>query len=95
MVKSLKFAVVAAIFLVPFTQARSALSWTALSYEEAAWLCSNGYLQACDVMYAYETARPGMPGGSPADRWVSPEELRRGGVNGVRRGPLSTYDFVR
>ncbi|WP_152486094.1 hypothetical protein [Methylohalobius crimeensis] len=34
-------------------------------------------------------------GGSPADRWVSPEELTHGGLRGVRPGPLSTYDFVR
>ncbi|MEA3412440.1 MAG: hypothetical protein U9R74_13010 [Pseudomonadota bacterium] len=34
-------------------------------------------------------------GGSPADRWVSPEELTHGGLRGVRPGVLSTYDFVR
>ena len=54
MMKGLKFAVVSAIFLFPFAYPHSALSWTALSYEEAVWLCSAGNLQACDVMYAYE-----------------------------------------
>lgn len=34
-------------------------------------------------------------GGSPADRWVSPEELTHGGLRGVRPGILSTYDFIR
>ena len=33
--------------------------------------------------------------GSPADRWVGADELNRGGLRGVRPGPLSTYDFVR
>jgi hypothetical protein len=75
MVKGLKFAVVWAIFLLPFAYPHSALAWTALSYQEASWLCSAGNLQACDVMYAYEKA---------------PSDLR-----GVRRGPLSTYDFIR
>lgn len=75
MMKGLKFAVASAIFLFPFAYPHSALSWTALSYQEAVWLCSTGDLQACDVMYAYEAA---------------PSELR-----GVRRGPLSTYDFIR
>ena len=42
----------------------------------------------------YETARPGMPGGSPADRMGQSRELGED-VNGVRRGPLSTYDFIR
>jgi hypothetical protein len=73
MMKVLKFAVVSAIFLFPFAYLHSALSWTALSYEESVWLCSAGNLQACDVMYAYEQVS---------------SELR-----GVRRGPLSIYDF--
>jgi hypothetical protein len=73
MVKGLKFAVVSAIFLFPYPN--SALSWTALSYQEAVWLCSTGNLQACEVVYAYEQA--------PSDS------------RGVRRGPLSTYDFIR
>lgn len=34
-------------------------------------------------------------GGSPADRWVGPEEITQGGLRGVRPGPLTTYDFVR
>ena len=75
MLKGLKFAVVLAILLFPFAYPHSALSWTALSYEEAVLLCSTGNLQACDAMYAYEEA---------------PSDLR-----GVRRGPLSTSDFIR
>ena len=75
MVKGSMFAVVSAILLFLFAYSHSALAWTALSYQEAAWLCSSGNLQACDVMYAYENA---------------PSDLR-----GVRRGPLSTYDFIR
>ncbi|MCH9672030.1 MAG: hypothetical protein K0U93_11340 [Gammaproteobacteria bacterium] len=35
------------------------------------------------------------PARSPADRWVSPRELRQGGLRGVRPGPLTTYDFIR
>jgi hypothetical protein len=95
MMKGLKFAVVSAIFLFPFT--RSALSWDALTYQEAVQLCRMGYPRACYVMNAYnaEMARYRRSGGSPADPWVRPEELRRGGLFGVRRGPLSTYDFIR
>ena len=71
----LKSAVVSAIFLMPFAYPHSALSrnWKALSYQEAAWTCGTGNLQACEVMYAYEMARSGMSGnsqvsgGSPAD----------------------------
>jgi hypothetical protein len=55
-------AVVSAIFLMPFAYPHSALSWNwnALSYQEAAWICGTGNLQACEVMYAYEMARSGM-----------------------------------
>jgi hypothetical protein len=70
MVKGLKFAVVSAIFLFPFAYPQSALSRNhSLSYQEAVWMCSTGNLQACDVMYAHEMARSGVPGGSPADQW--------------------------
>ena len=65
----LKFALVSAIFLLPFAYPHSALSrnWS-LSYQEAAWMCGTGNLQACEVMYAYdEMARPGVAGGSPTD----------------------------
>jgi hypothetical protein len=95
MLKSLKFAAVSAILLGPFALSHSALAWTALSYEEAAWHCSTGNLQACDVMHAYEEAASGSTGISPADGWVSPHELQRGGLRGIRRGPLSTHDFIR
>jgi hypothetical protein len=67
MLKGLKFAVVSAIFLVPFAYPHSALALSALGYQEAVWLCSSGDLQACDVMYAYDMARSGAPAGSPAD----------------------------
>jgi hypothetical protein len=58
MVTALKFAVVSAIFLLPFAYPSSALSriWS-LSYQEAVWMCSTGDHQACDVMYRYEMAR--------------------------------------
>ena len=70
MVKGLRFAAVSAIFLFPYPN--SAHSWTALSSQEAVWLCGAGDLEACDAMNAYEAASPG-----------------------VRRGPLSTDDFIR
>ena len=43
MVTGLKFAVVSAIFLLPFAYPHSALSriWS-LSYQEAVWMCSTG-----------------------------------------------------
>ena len=77
MVTGLKFAVVSAIFLLPFAYPHSALSriWS-LSYQEAVWMCSTGDLQACEVMYSYEMARSGMSGnsqvsgGSPADSTI-------------------------
>jgi hypothetical protein len=62
MVTALKFAVVSAIFLLPFAYPPSALSriWS-LSYQEAVWMCSTGDHQACDVMYRYEMARSAVP----------------------------------
>ena len=62
MMKGLKFAVVSVIFLSPFAFPHGALAWTALSYEEAAWYCSTGNLQACDIMHAYEEAASGVQG---------------------------------
>jgi hypothetical protein len=67
MVKGLKFAVVWAIFLLPFAYPPSALAWSSLSYHEAVWSCSAGNLKACEDMYAYEMARPGVPAASPVD----------------------------
>src|SRR3954451_703757 len=69
MVTGLKFAVVLAIFLLPFAYPHSALSriWS-LSYQEAVWMCSTGDHQACDVMYRYEMARSGVSHDSPADQ---------------------------
>jgi hypothetical protein len=62
MVKGLKFAVVSAIFLLPFAYPPSALSriWS-LNYQEAVWMCSTGDNQACDVMYRFELARSAVP----------------------------------
>src|SRR6478735_5221159 len=71
-------AVGSAIFLFSFAYPHTALSWNwnALSYQEAAWMCGTGNLQACEVMYAFEMARSGAAaggsqvsgrGGSPAD----------------------------
>jgi hypothetical protein len=67
MVKGLKLAAVSAIFLLPFAYAHSAPAWSSLSYQEAVWLCGTGNLQACDVMYAYDMARSGVPAGSQSD----------------------------
>ena len=70
MVTGLKFAVVLAIFLLPFAYPHSALSrsWSH-GYQEAVWMCSTGDHQACDVMYRYEMSRSAVPTGSPADQW--------------------------
>ena len=59
MVKGLKFAVVAALFLSPFAYPHSALARTFLNYQEAVWMCGTGNLEACDAMHAYEAAPPG------------------------------------
>jgi hypothetical protein len=80
MVRSLGVAILAAIFLSPFACPRGALAWSPLSYEEAAWMCGIGNLQACDFMYAYEM------NGLLADPWVNPGV---GGSSGVRHGPPS------
>ena len=68
MVTALKFAVVSAIFLLPFAYPSSALSriWS-LSYQEAVWMCSTGDHQACDIMYRFELARSTVSHGRPAD----------------------------
>ena len=62
MVTGLKFAVVSAIFLLPFAYPHSALSriWS-LTYQEAVWMCSTGDHQACDAMYRFQIARPAVP----------------------------------
>jgi hypothetical protein len=66
--KALKLAVASAIFLLPFACAHGNPAWSSLSYQEAAWLCGSGNLQACDVMYAYDTARSGLPAARPPDQ---------------------------
>jgi hypothetical protein len=59
MMKPLRIVAVLAICLFPFAAPHSALAWTALSYQEAVWMCGNGDLQACEVMYAYEEVTSG------------------------------------
>jgi hypothetical protein len=66
--KSLKLAVASAIFLLPFAYAHGNPAWSTLSYQEAVWLCGTGNLQACDVMYAYDTAQSGLPAVRPPDQ---------------------------
>ena len=70
MVTGSKWALVSAILLLPFAYPHSCFSrnWP-LSYQEAAWMCSTGDHQACDVTYRYETSRSAVPAGSPADQW--------------------------
>jgi hypothetical protein len=90
MVRSLGVAILAAIFLSPFACPRGALAWSPLSYEEAAWMCGIGNLQACDFMYAYEMNGSRVPGGGLlADPWVNPGDPQPGGSSGVRHGPPS------
>lgn len=84
-----------------------ALAWHAPTYQQAVAYCLQGDAYACSVVQAYQQSAVGYQGGfqggygggygggSPADAWVAPEELTRGGINGVRPGPLTTYDFVR
>src|SRR4051812_35780541 len=90
MVKSLKFAVVSAIFLLPFAYPHSALSriWS-LSYQEAVWMCSTGDLQACEVMCRFELARSAVSHGSPADQdHAVSESLLVGGVSAPLQQPV-------
>jgi hypothetical protein len=64
MMNVFRFAVVAAILSSPLASAAGAHALPSLKYEEAAWLCSTGDLQACEVMYVYDMARSnGAPGG--------------------------------
>jgi hypothetical protein len=89
--RGLKLAVVAAIFVSPFTYPGSAVSWNALTYQQAVQLCQRGFLDACNVVLAYEAEMARWrAGGSPADKWVSPQELPR-----QRPGALSTWDLLK
>ena len=99
--KGLKFTVVSASFLMPFAYPHSAVSWNwnALSYQEAAWMCGTGNLQACEVMYAYEMARSGATGGSqvsgrggsPADSTIPQDHtISASPDNGDFRGAATT-----
>jgi hypothetical protein len=63
MVKGLKLAVVAAIFLSPFAYPHSALARTFLNYQEAVWMCGTGDLEACDAAHAYEAGPRGVRSG--------------------------------
>ena len=76
----LVFSVVSAIVLV--AQPLRALAWGAMSYAEAVQRCNWGDPYACGVVRQYHAAQTGP--------WMSQQEL-----NTTRRGPLSTYDFVR
>ena len=88
-------AVVSAVSLVPFSFPLSALAWDALTCQQAVQGCAAwGDLRACAVVQQCQAEATGQ-GGSPADRWVSPQELQQGGLRGVRPGPLSTYDFIK
>ena len=97
--KRLKFAIFFASLLLPLTYPLHGHALEALTYQQALRLCAAGYDYGCSVAYQYqaEVLRPysGMGGGSPADAWVSPNELTQGGLRGVRPGALSTYDFIR
>jgi hypothetical protein len=91
---NLRFAAVSAICLVPFTYPLSAKAWDALSYQQAIQMCAWGDPRGCAVAQQYEyqyQARQQAPvqSGSPANRWVSPEEL-----GSVRSGPHSTWDLT-
>jgi hypothetical protein len=87
-------AVVSAVTLTPFAFPHGALAWDALTCQEAYQACSLGDALGCDVAQQCQALMTGPGGGSPADRWVGPDELQHGGIRGVRRGPLTTYDFV-
>jgi hypothetical protein len=84
MVKGSKWALVSAIFLMPFAYPHSSAfsrNWS-LSYEEAVWMCSTGDHQACDVMYRFELARSAVSHGSPADQDpAASESLLVGGAS--------------
>jgi hypothetical protein len=88
MVRSLAVVILAAILLSPLACLRAALAWAPLNYEEAAWMCSIGDLQACDFMYAYDMNRSRVPGaGLLADPWVNPGDPQSQATTGVRHGP--------
>jgi len=95
----LQSAALSATLLVPLAYPPPGFTWNSLTYQQALAQCANGNDYACSVAYQYvvDAARQysGAGGGSPADAWVSPDELSRGGLHGVRPGPLSTYDLVR
>lgn len=68
------------LLLVPSSWPLSALSWNSLTYQEAAFRCSRGDQYACQVMYQYTEDERRYNQGyrrSPADNWVSPDEVRR------------------
>ena len=75
MVKALKLAVASAVFLFPFVYPHGALAWTALSYEEAVWMCSVGNLQA--------GANRGESGYVGYEMWVRGLETRVGTIVGA------------
>jgi hypothetical protein len=91
MARDLRLAILAALlYLVTYTATAGTI---ALSYQEATWRCSIGDLEACEVMYAYETAR--MRERSPADKWVGEEALQREGSSAITHGPSSAFESIR
>ena len=88
-----KRVVMLTVLLVPSSWPLSALSWNSLTYQEAVFRCSRGDQYACQVMYQYrEYERRYNQGyrGSPADNWVSPDEVRR-----ERPGVFSPGELAR
>jgi len=91
--KLTKRTILLTILLVPSSWPLSALSWNSLTYQEAALRCSRGDQYACQLLYQYEEyERRYYHGyrGSPADNWLSPDEIRR-----EKRGIFSHGDLVR
>jgi len=69
------------------------LAWNSLNYEQAAARCERGDRRACAVYQRYqqwERDRRRGRQGSPADNWVSPDELK-----GDRPGLWSPGELVR
>ena len=94
-----KSSIISACLLLPLVYPLHGHALNALTYQQALRLCAAGYDDGCAVAYQYQAKvlrqYSGGGGASPADAWVSPNELTQGGLRGVRPGVLSTYDFVR
>lgn len=91
--KLLKSAIALTMVLAPFACPLDTFSWTALTYQEAVQMCVTGDSHACMVVRRYEAGDRGSyedGGGSPADGWVSPEEVR-----GEKPGVFSPGELAR